>query len=233
MRTFLTVAGFAFFATPVGLFVGSPAAAGNFALNAPREDAPIRNADGSEMFELLPGECSDLEYFSTELQRNTSDCGRGRNRVEFYETNMASAGDRRLYKWDIFIPKDFSYTAFGARLTAVQFETGTDMLYGFELNNDGLTFRTRECIPAEKFGEWHSISVRVQYDSTPRRSLKDKTPGVFVIECDNEVVIDSTGRPNLSEGGEVQFRYGLFGAINIPETDNVSVSYRNVQISEW
>ncbi len=233
MRIFFTAAGFAFLTAPVGLLLSSPAVAESFVLNAPREDVPIRHSDGSESFQLLPGECSDLEYFSTELQKNTSDCGRGRNRIEFYETGTASAGDRRLYEWEIFIPKDFSYNASGARLTAVQFETGTDMLYGFELNNDGLTFRTRDCIPAEEFGEWHSVSVRIQYDSTPRRSLKDKTPGVFVVECDNEVIVDSTGRPNLSEGGEVQFRYGLFGAMNIPETDNVSVSYRNVRISEW
>ena len=232
-RSLFTATSLMFLAAPIGLLSGSPAFADGFGLNAPRENAPVRNADGSETFQLLPGECSDIEYFSTELQGNTSDCGRGRNRVELYQTSTASAGDRRLYEWEIFIPKDFSYNASGARLTAVQFETGTDMLYGFELNNDGLTFRTRDCIPADEFGEWHSISVRIQYDSTPRRSLKDKTPGVFVVECDDEVIIDSTGRPNLAEGGEVQFRYGLFGARDIPETDNVVVSYRNVRVSEW
>ncbi|QGX97473.1 hypothetical protein EI983_03935 [Roseovarius faecimaris] len=205
----------------------------NFELNTPREGAPFQEADGSHRFHLLPGECSDQEYFSTELQAYVSDCARGRNRIEYYETTAASAGDRRLYEWEIFIPEDFSYSAMGARLTAVQFETGTDMLYGFELNNDALTFRSRDCIPAEEFGQWHSISVRIQYDSTPRKSLKDQTPGVFVVECNGAVVADSSGRPNLAEGGKIQFRYGLFGAMDISDTDNVAVSYRNVRVSEW
>ncbi|MDU8913427.1 hypothetical protein [Aestuariicoccus sp. MJ-SS9] len=220
-------------AISLALAITGPAHAQTFDLNAPREGVPVRDADGSERFQLLPGECSDLEYFSTELQANTSDCGRGRNRIEYFETTTAIAGDRRLYEWEILIPEDFSYNASGARLTAGQFETGTDMLYGFELNNEGLTFRTRECISADEFGEWHRVSVRIQYDSTPRRSLKDRTPGVFVIECDDEVLTDTSGRPNMAEGGEVQFRYGLFGAMNIPATDNVTVSYRNVRISEW
>lgn len=217
----------------VTVMISTQAHSQTFELNAPRTGTPVQQPDGSEFFQLLPGECSDQEYFSTELKGNVSDCGRGRNRIEYYETTTASAGDRLLYVWEILIPEDFSYNANGARLTAVQFETGTDMLYGFELNNDGLTFRTRDCIPANEFGEWHSISVRIQYDSTPRRSLKDQTPGVFVVECNGEVIADSTGRPNLAEGGEVQFRYGLFGAMDIPVSDNAAVSYRNVRISEW
>lgn len=217
----------------VSLLFANPAFAQSFELTTPRSDAPIRNADGSEMFRLLPGECSSVEYFSTELQINTSDCGRARNRIEYYQTSTSGAGDRRLYEWEIFIPEDFSYNASNARLTVGQFETGTDMLYGFELNNGGYTFRARDCIAAEDFGDWHSVSVRIQYDSTPRKSLRDKTPGVFVVECDGEIITDTTGRPNLAEGGEIQFRYGLFGAMNIPDTDNVSVSFRNVRISEW
>ncbi len=217
----------------ISLLLSFPAFAGSFELTTPREGAPVRHADGSETFQLHSGECSDLEYFSTELQIYTSDCGRARNRIEYYETSTSSAGDRRLYEWEIFIPEDFSYNAYNARLTVGQFETGIDMLYGFELNNEGYTFRARDCISAKDFGKWHSISVRIQYDSTPRKSLKDKTPGVFVVECDGQVIADSTGRANLAQGGEVQFRYGLFGAKNIPDTDNVSVSFRNVRISDW
>ena len=219
-------------ATSVLLFSG-PAWAQEFGLSAPRSDAPIVDAEGNQVFELRSGECSEVSYFSAELQTETSDCGRRRNRVEYFETTTSGKGDRRLYEWEIFIPEDFSYTASGARLTAGQFETGTDMLYGFELNNEGLTFRTRICVPAEEFGSWHSISVRIQYDSTPRRSLKDKTPGIFIVTCDDEVLVDGSGRPNIAEGGTIQFRYGLFGAMDIPETDNVSVSYRNVKISDW
>ncbi|UUV06566.1 hypothetical protein [Ruegeria sp. YS9] len=213
--------------------ISSPAIANSFDLSTPRENAPLRQSDGSETFQLRPGECSDLEYFSDELQISTSDCGRSRNRIEYFETSTSRAGDRRLYEWEILIPEDFSYNALNARLTAGQFETGTDMLYGFELNNDGYTFRAKDCISAEDFGEWHKVSVRIQYDSTPRKSLKDQTPGVFVVECNGEVISDSTGRPNITEGGEVQFRYGLFGAKDIPATDNVSVSFRNVRVSDW
>lgn len=220
-------------AMSVALFLASPAAAETFELTTPRADAPVRHADGSETFQLRSGECSDREYFSNELQANTSDCGRSRNRIEYYETSASVAGDRRLYEWEIFIPEDFSYNATNARLTVGQFETGSDMLYGFELNNMGYTFRARDCISAEDFGEWHRISVRIQYDSTPRKSLKDKTPGVFVVECDGNIIADTSGRPNLAEGGQIQFRYGLFGAMNIPDTDNVSVSFRNVRISDW
>lgn len=215
------------------LFLATPAVSQEFNLITPREDAPVRNADGSETFRLLPGECSDYEYFSDELQIMTSDCGRQRNRIEYYDTSTSSAGDRRLYEWEIFIPEDFSYSATNARLTVGQLETGRDMLYGFELNNEGYTFRAQTCIPADEFGEWHSISLRIQYDSTPRQSLKDQTPGVLVVECDGEEIIDGSGRPNLAEGGEIQFRYGLFGGMNIAETDNVSVSFRNVSISDW
>ena len=71
-----------------------PALAGQFELTAPRSGVPVRNADGSEMFQLLPGECSDVEYFSDELQKVTSDCGRARNRIEYYETSTSVAGDR-------------------------------------------------------------------------------------------------------------------------------------------
>ncbi|MEP2530775.1 hypothetical protein [Shimia sp.] len=220
-------------AISVALLLANPAFATSFDLTAPRKDAPVRHADGSETFQLLPGECSDHEYFSAELQKKTSDCGRSRNRIEYYETSTSGAGDRRLYEWEIYIPEDFSYNANNARLTVGQFETGADMLYGFELNNDGYTFRAKECISAGDFGDWHSVSVRILYDSTPRKSLKDKTPGVFVVECDGEVIINTTGRPNLAEGGEIQFRYGLFGGMDILDTDNVSVSFRNVRISEW
>ncbi|WP_306047609.1 hypothetical protein [Nioella sp. MMSF_3534] len=215
------------------LLLTTPAVSQEFDLITPREDAPVRNADGSETFRLLPGECSDLEYFSDELQIMTSDCGRQRNRIEYYETSTASAGDRRLYEWEIFIPEDFSYSATNARLTVGQLETGTDMLYGFELNNGGYTFRAQTCIPVEEFGEWHSVAVRIQYDSTPRQSLRDQTPGVLVVECDGEVIVDGSGRPNLAEGSEIQFRYGLFGGMNIADTDNVSVSFRNVRITAW
>lgn len=210
-----------------------PGAAQEFDLNAPRADAPLRNADGSETFRLLPGECSDAEYFSAELQTTTSDCGRGRNRIEYQETTPARAGDRRLYEWEIFIPEDFSYTASGARLIAGQLHTGTDVQSGFGLDDEGYTIRGRDCIAAEDYGEWHSVSVRVQFDSTRRQSLRDETPGVFVVECDGDVVLDASGRPNLAEGGEIFFRYGLFGAMDIPEADNVSVSFRNVRVSEW
>ncbi|WP_316299790.1 hypothetical protein [Aliisedimentitalea sp. MJ-SS2] len=220
-------------AISVALLLASPAAAESFDLTTPRADAPVRNADGSETFQLLSGECSDVEYFSTELNITTTDCAREQNRIEYFETSTAGAGDRRLYEWEIFVPEDFSYSALNERLTAVQFKTVTDMLYGFELNNDGYTFRARDCISADGFGDWHKVSVRIHYDSTPRKSLKDKTPGVFVVECDGKVIADTSGRPNLAEGGEIQFRYGLFGAKNIPDADNVSVSYRNVRISEW
>jgi hypothetical protein len=220
-------------AIPIAMLLANSAVAESFDLTTPRADAPVLHADSSETFQLLSGECSDVEYFSNELQANTSDCGRSRNRIEYYETSSSGAGDRRLYEWEIFIPEDFSYNALNARLTVGQFETGADMLYGFELNNEGYTFRARDCISADDFGEWHRVSVRIQYDSTPRKSLKDKTPGVFVVECDGNVIADTSGRPNLAEGGEIQFRYGLFGAKNIPDTDNVSVSFRNVRISEW
>lgn len=232
-RTSSFTAGPVFLAAPVALLLGGAAVAESFVLNTPRADAPVRHADGSETFQLLPGECSDLEYVSSELQTKTSDCGRQRNRIEYYESAKARAGDRRLYEWEIFIPEDFSYNGLSSQLIAGQFHTGTDIQSAFLLDNDGYTFRTRDCISAEDFGKWHSVSVRIQYDSTPRKSLKDKTPGIFVVECDGEVLLDSTGRPNLAEGGEIHFRYGLFGAMNFPDTDNVSVTFRNVRISDW
>lgn len=232
-RTFIASTCLALLAAPVAPLIANPALAENFDLMAPREDAPVRHADGVETFRLLPGECLDLEYFSSELQAKTSDCGRQRNRIEYFETSTARAGDRRLYEWEILIPEDFSYNGFSSQLIAGQLHTGADIQSAFLLDNDGYTFRTRDCISAEDFGSWHNVSVRIQYDSTPRKSLKDKTPGVFVVECDGEVLVDASGRPNLAKGGEIHFRYGLFGAMNFPETDNVSVSFRNVRISEW
>ncbi|MCR9148875.1 MAG: polysaccharide lyase [Rhodobacteraceae bacterium] len=221
------------FATSVALVLASPVFAEGFDLNSPRVDAPVRHADGSETFRLLPGECSDLEYFSSELQMNTSDCARRRNRIEYREITAARAGDRRLYEWEILIPDDFGYSGTGTRLIAGQFHTGTDMQSGFHLDNEGYTFRGRNCVSAEDFGDWHSISVQIHYDSTPRQSLRDQTPGVLVVECDGEVILDAAGRPNLAEGGEIHFRFGLFGAMEFPETDNVSVSFRNVRVSDW
>jgi hypothetical protein len=172
---------------------------------------------------ISPANCSEPRPY----------CARARNRIEYVETSAAREGDRRFYEWEIFIPADFSYNASGARLIAGQLHTGSDMQSGFHLDNEGYTFRGRACISADDFGDWHSVSVRIHYDATPRQSLRDQTPGVLVVECDGEEILNATGRPNLAEGGEIRFRYGLFGARDIPDTDNASVSFRNVRVSEW
>jgi len=220
-------------AIAIAVCLAGAAAAQDFNLATPREGAPVRHADGTMVFQLLPGECAEAEYYSGRLLTRTSDCDRQRNRIEFSERSTAGAGDRRLYEWDIFIPSDFSYNASGGHLIAGQFHNQNDLLYSFALSNSGYTFRGQDCVGPESFGAWHTVSVRVQYDTTRRQTLRDQTPGILVVECDGEVVVDASGRPNLSVGDEVTFRYGLYGAMNFPDTDNVSVSFRNVRISGW
>ena len=77
------------------------------------------------------------------------------------------------------------------------------------------------------------MKVRYKFDSTKKKNFKDKTPGVLIVECNGVEVINATGRPNLPKGSEVFFKYGLYGALDFPETDNVVVKYRNVRIEGW
>lgn len=212
-----------------------PVAAQEFGLQTVREGEPQISADGTQTFRLFSGECSGKRYESKRLNVTTADCDRKRTRVEYFEpkANRAREGDRKLYSWEIFVPEDFAYTATGGHLIAGQFHNGDDLLLSFALGADGYTIRSKPCIRPEDFGEWHKVEVKYQFDSTKKKNFKDRTAGVLVVTCDGNEVVNASGRPNIAQGNVVYFKYGLYGALDIPETDNVTVKFRNVQVSHW
>ena len=105
--------------------------ANQFELQTAQEGEPSVGDDGTQTFTLRPGFCSYKTYYSKRLISQASDCSRKRSRVEFRELDKARAGDKKLYYWEIFIPKDFSYSASGGHLIAGQFHSGSDLLFSF------------------------------------------------------------------------------------------------------
>lgn len=211
------------------------AMAQEFGVQTVRDGEPKISADGEQTFRLFPGECSSKVYGSKRLQTTTSDCDRKRTRVELFErdADWAREGDRKQYSWEIFIPKDFSYSATGGHLIVGQFHNSEDLLLSFALSNDGYTIRSKPCIRPDEFGAWHKVEVRYVFDSTRKKTFKDKTPGVLVVTCNGREIVSASGRPNVMKGSKVQFRYGLYGALDFPASDNVSVRFRNVRIGDW
>lgn len=226
---------FIFVTIPFLLFLAAafPLSAQQFELQTAQKGEPVVDADGTQTFTLRPGFCSYKTYQSKRLLGEASDCSRKRTRVEFRELDAASEGDMKIYSWEILIPKNFSYSATGGHLIAGQFHTGSDLLFSFALGNDGYTVRSKQCVTPTEFGKWNTIVVRYKFDATKKKSFKDKTPGVLTVECNGVEVVNASGRPNLSKGSKVYFKYGLYGALNFPENDIVSVKYRNVRIEEW
>ena len=89
------------------------------------------------------------------------------------------------------------------------------------------------CFGPDDFGTWHSIEVRVVWDSTKKKGLKDKTPGEIHVQCDGTEVLTRSGRPNIDTDDEIRIALGLVGPVKLADGDIVAVSFRNLKIETW
>lgn len=162
-------------------------------------------------------------------------CTPVRQRSEFVSDAEHQHGDRIRYKWDVLVPADLTYKATGGHLYATRFLSSDDsVVMKFDLDPEyGYEYSRKVCFGPEGFGEWHSVELRVVWDSTKKQGLSHKTPGEIHIFCDGVELFSRTGRPNLAEGHIVRPTFGLEGALPLAEGDNVSISYRNIEISDW
>ena len=162
-------------------------------------------------------------------------CSAVLQRSEYISTISHRSGDSVIYSWEIKVPKDFRYAAPGAYLRAARFLIGhEDSIFNFLLDSHiGYDAGRNVCFGPDGFGEWHSIQVRVVWDSTKKKSLKDKTPGELRVLCDGDEILSSSGRPNIGENDEVRIALGLAGAVKLSAGDNAAVSFRNVSIEPW
>ncbi|KIN69836.1 Polysacc lyase domain containing protein [Sulfitobacter noctilucicola] len=197
--------------------------------------APLKLDGGIERFWLLPGECKAGPKAKTiQAIGLTNDCSRNRQRSEMKTTKKVRHGARRIYSWDILVPTDFRSTASDDHLIVGQFHSGFAPSSTFSLSQDtGYFVNGRTCFGPEEFGEWHSVVVRVFWHSQRKKNLKDKTPSVFEVWCDGELIWDRSGRPNIAKGDGVSFKYGLYHAMDFPEGDNVTVQFKNVTVTKW
>jgi len=125
-------------------------------------------------------------------------------RSEYVLTNPQKHGDKYTYKWEIFVPEDFVYNASGGYLRAGRFfDTSGESFFSFILDgSEGYHVSRKACFRPEDFGKWHSIEMRVAWDSTKKQGLNDKTPGELRVLCDSEEILTRSGRPNI--GAEEQ-----------------------------
>jgi hypothetical protein len=205
--------------------LSAPAAAADFERIAPTETA-LDVVDGLVTARLSPDGCaSGFE----------AACTATRQRAEFQAATPHVHGDRVSYRWEIMVPAGFTMNAVDKHLYATRFLTGEDSsVLQFYLGTDyGYEVNRKTCIAPEALGEWHQIEVRVVWDSTKKKGLKDKTPGEIRVLCDGTEVFAAAGRPNIKEGQDVRLALGLEGAIALAEGDDVAVSFRNIEIGAW
>jgi hypothetical protein len=156
-------------------------------------------------------------------------------RSEYISTKPRKHGDRVIYSWEILVPKDFTYNASGAYLSAVRFLIGKeDSIFNFLLDEKiGYDVGRKVCFGPEGFGKWHAIQVRVEWDSTKKKGLRDKTPGELRVLCDGIEVLSHSGRPNIGDKDEVRISLGLAGSLILADGDSTTVSFRNIKIETW
>jgi hypothetical protein len=155
-------------------------------------------------------------------------------RSEYVWTQSHKHGDQVTYSWEMMVPSDFQYNTSGGYLRTARLHYGSGKtLFSFFLDMEtGSTFGTKACFGPEEFGRWHAIEVRVAWDSTKKKSLKDSTPGELLVLCDGAEVYSQSGRPNISADEEVWFALGLHGALKLADGDKTEVLFRNVSIEK-
>ena len=155
-------------------------------------------------------------------------------RSEYVSTQSHKHGDRVTYSWEMMVPSDFKYNTSGGYLRTARLVYGSGKsLLSFNLDMEtGYSLNTKTCFGPEGFGEWHAIEVRVAWDSTKKKTLKDKTPGDLVVLCDGVELHSQSGRPNISADEEVWFALGLHGALNLADGDKAEVHFRNISIEK-
>ena len=161
-------------------------------------------------------------------------CTATRQRAEYQSTASHGHGDRMFYRWEVNVPRDNVLNAADNHLYATRFLAGDKSVLQFIVGNDyGYEVNRKTCFGPESFGEWHQVEVRVMWDSTKKKGLKDKTPGEIHISCDGSEIFSRTGRPNIKVDDVVSIALGLEGALMLADGDKVSVSYRNIEVGTW
>ena len=198
-----------------------------------------------ENFETISSSEASLKVVGGEIHAylNPTGCAAGfeaacspvLQRSEYILTKPRKHGDRVIYSWEILVPKDFTYNASGAYLRAVRFLIGKeDSIFNFLLDGKiGYNVGRKVCFGPEGFGKWHAIQVRVVWDSTKKKGLRDKTPGELRVFCDGTEVLSHSGRPNVGDKDEVRIALGLAGSSKLADGDRTAVSFRNIKIETW
>lgn len=161
-------------------------------------------------------------------------CTPTRQRAEYQLTEGHTHGDKVAYRWEVNVPKDLRINAADFHLYAGRFLSGDKPALQFFVGHDyGYEISRKTCFGPEGFGEWHQVEVRIMWDSTKKKGLKDKTPGEIHVICDGKEVYSKTGRPNIKPDDTINLVLGLEGALKLADGDNVSVSYRNIEVGSW
>lgn len=199
--------------------------AADFDLVSPRAITPVVEDRGVLTFELRDGDCIS--------PANTA-CDKAFQRMEFVSRDAHRHGDRVRYRWEVFVPEDFAYESPAGHLKAGRLfhEDGSTIYFLLDPKN-GYDIDRATCFGPDAFGTWHTIEISVLFDSTRKRSIKDRTPGEIHVTCDGVEVLKREGRPNIPEGAAVHLGIGLHGGRNLGDADNVRVQYRNVAIEAW
>ena len=199
----------------------------------------------AENFEIITPIETSFEVAEAEIrvELNQNGCAVGHEaacdlvyqRSEYVSTQSHKHGDTVTYSWEMKVPSDFIYNTSGGYLRTGRLLYGSGKsLYSFFLDMDtGYTINTKACFGPEGFGKWHTVEVRVAWDSTKKKNLKDKTPGEFIVLCDGVEVFSRSGRPNIiNTEEEVWFVLGLHGALQLADGDNAKVLFRNISIEK-
>jgi len=205
----------------------------------------IAGASNAEEFEIIAPNETALEVADGIITARLSGdgcasgfdtaCTETRQRAEYQQTTGHGHGDQIAYRWEIKVVDNVVLNAVDKHLYATRFLNGeANTVLQFYLSDEyGYEVNRKTCFGPEEFGQWHQIEVRVTWDSTKREGLGHKTPGEMTINCDGTEVFATSGRPNIKEGDEVSLALGLEGTLRLAEGDDVSVSFRNIEIGSW
>lgn len=162
-------------------------------------------------------------------------CSETRQRIEYQSVTAHGHGDRVAYRWEINVAETLSFNATDSHLYATRFVTpdGKDVIKFYVGSDYGYEVNRKTCFGPETFGQWHQVEVRVAWDSTKKKNLKDKTPGEVQILCDGAEVFSAAGRPNIKPEDTIHLALGLEGALQLADGDDVSVSFRNIEVGSW
>lgn len=162
-------------------------------------------------------------------------CSVTRQRADYVLSQKFGHGDRVSYSWEMKVSEPFIYNAVDIHLYPVRFlNNENEPVFRFFLGAKyGFEARRQMCFSPEEFGQWHKVEIRVVWDSTTRENLSHVTPGSIQVWCNGVETFSVSGRPNIQAGEEVQLALGLDASLTPAEGDRVSVTYRNVSISDW